>query len=645
MKKIWLLMIVCLLLVSFTTGLQAEKVVKLPYFREIPSLVPYYWQAQHILAQGTIFEGLYGYAPDPSGLGQVKVVPVIAEKATVSPDGREWTITLRKDKKWSNGDPITAYDFEWTYKYMCDPAIPEVPLWANHLQHVYNGWTAKAGGCSLDELGVKATGKYTLVFKLAYPRFDFNCSLVTAGAVPLHRATVEKWGQNEWWKPEHFVGNGPYIPASWSPNKETVLVKNKNYVGTCGNVDKIIIKNYADDANEIIPFQTGELDFAWVRNIADYAFVKKQSKLKRLYNETPMDLFWSGYQMTRGFNEIMDNVKVRQAFAMAIDRDLLCKTVLNGRAIASGSYWSKNDVIGKKMKEIKFSPGTAKRLLAEAGYPNGKGLPKLKFYITGNMPEVEFIVQQWKKNLGIDVKIEILESGVYWNYVWASWTPNLDPGFTRINCPMNSFEISTLDKNTYHVPLFYDYPAKVRKQDYDWEEERKAFLTKEGGTKDSDWATLVDMAAKLAKTNKEMVAKEPNKKWVEEMTRKPIFEDQFKEVYDNYKKAKTDKEKTDQWRLANRIILNEQRTQLEYNGMNETNKQARRLRYDMTYSQFDKAIEIAPKEMQIIQDTYFMVPLYNEKAQYVANSKLSGIMIYKFSWGPAIFNLKYLNLK
>jgi ABC-type transport system substrate-binding protein len=297
------------------------------------------------------------------------------------------------------------------------------------------------------------------------------------------------------------------------------------------------------------------------------------------------------------------------------------------------------------MTPIKFDPAASKKLLSDAGYPNGKGLPQLKFYITGNMTEVEFIVDQWKKNLGVDVKIEILESGVYWNQVWASWTPNLDSGFTRINCPMNSFEIQTLDKNAFTTDLWYDYPAKVRKQDNAWEEERTAFLTKDGGTKDADWVSMLDLKAKLSIINKEMPKKEPNAKWVEEMTRKPIFEEQFNEVYDNWKKATTDKDKTEQWRLANRILLREQQVQLEYKGMNDTNKQARRLRYDMTYSQFDKAIEIAPKMMQIIQDTYFMVPLYTEKAQYIAKPNLSGIMVYKFSWGPAIFNLKYLNVK
>jgi ABC-type oligopeptide transport system substrate-binding subunit len=639
--------LVTLLLVLFAvTGVFAENVVNLPYGENIPSFVPYYWQSQHMLAQGTIFEGLFGYAPDPTGLGGVKVVPMIADTWKVSADGKTWTIKVRKDKKWSNGDPITARDFEWTYKYMCDPSIPDVPLWANHLQHVKNGWAVKAGGAPLDDLGVKATDDYTLVFTLQNPRFDFNAWLVVAGSMPLHRATVEKWGPNEWWKPEHFVGDGPYVPTAWTPNKETVLEKNKNYVGTCGNVDKIVLKNFTSDSSQIQAYQAGEIDVAWITNVSDYTYAQKDTALKAAYHETPADLFWSGFQVTRCFDPVFDNIKVRQAFAMSVDRATLCKTVLGNRAFPAGSYWPDTNVIGQKMKAIPFDVAAAKKLLADAGYPGGKGLPPLKFYITGNMPEVEFVVDQWKKNLGVDVQIEILESGVYWNtYVWANWTPMAEPGFTRINAPMNSFETGALDKNAIHTILFYDFPAADRQKDNDLEQERIGFLTKEGGLKQADWTPLVAQKNQLVASHKAMIAKEKDKNWLEELDRPPSLDVQFQECYDNWKNATTDKDKTDQWRNANRILINEQRVQLEYNSLNEASKATKRLRYQMMYSTFDKALTLAPQVCQMEQDRYFMVPLYIDKIQYVQRPNVTGLGVYKFSWGPYVFNLKYLNVK
>ncbi|NLG85538.1 MAG: peptide ABC transporter substrate-binding protein [Firmicutes bacterium] len=645
--RLWAVILLgCFLVVAGVAGVVAkENVVQLPFFDNIPSFIPFYWQAQHILAQGTIFEGLFGYAPAPKGLGGVKVVPVLAEKWTCSEDGKTWTFTLRKDKKWSNGDPVTARDFEWTYQYVAGPSLPDVPMWASPLQFIENAWGVKSGALPPNELGVKALDDYTLQIKLATPRYDFNCWLVAGAAMPLHRKTVEKFG-NDWWKPGNFVGNGPYTPVSWTDRKEAVLVKNKNYVGECGNVDRIILKNFPAGASQLQAYQAGELDLAWIGNVAEYKFVQSNAQLKKAFHETLNDLFWSGYQVSRGFNEVMDNKKLRQAFAMAIDRDTLARTVLAGRAVGIGKFWTDNDPIGKKLKAIPYNPAQAKKLLAEAGYPGGKGLPTLKFYITGNMPEVEFIVDQWKKNLGVNVLIENIESGLYWNqYVWANWTPEAAPGFTRISGPMNFFESGALLKNACHTLWYYDYPSSVRKKSYELYQLREDYLTKEGGLTAADWQPLLEKKEKLLAAKKEIVAKEPSKYWVAEMMQKPTFDEQFDEVYEKWKKAATDKEKTEAWRQANRILLGEEQFQVEYNGMSETNKQGRRLRYEMLNTPFDKAIEIAPKTLQILQDQYYMVPLYMDKAQYVQRPNIQGLMIYKFSWGPAVFNFKYMNVK
>jgi ABC-type oligopeptide transport system substrate-binding subunit len=643
-----LLLISCFLIASFSINAK-EIVVQLPFADNIPSFVPYYWQSQHVLAQGTIFEGLFGYAPDPSGLGGIKVVPVIADKWTVSPDGKVWTITLRKDKKWSNGDPITARDFEWTYKYECDPSIPDVPLWASHLQHVNNGWAVKGGGAPIDALGIKCTDDYTIVFTLQYPRYDFNCFLVTGGSMPLHRKTVEKWGPNEWWKPEHFVGNGPYIPQSWTQNKEAVLVKNKNYVGTCGNVDKFILKNYDGNASLVQPYQSGEIDLAWLKTVADYKVSTSKADLKAVYNETPSDLSWVGYALDRSLSPLFDDIRIRKAFALSLDRNTLCNTVLNGRAIPAASYWTPNDAIGKNLKPMPYDVAAAKKLLAEAGYPDGKGFPTIKFYITGNnQPEVEYMVDQWKKTLGVNILIENMESAAYNQFVWSSnWNANADPGFMRINASMNSFEITGLDKGSYHTQLAFDFPAASRKKDYDLEEQRKKFLSMDGGLKESDWEPLMAYRDKLNEAIKKIIAKEPNKHWInDEWMHKPDLLDQYKEAYDNWKAAKTDKEKTEQWRLVNRLLMNTERNVIEYNDLSDIGREAKRqFIYGMRYMTFDKAIAAAPKYLQITQDQYYLVPVYMEKIQYLMKKNITGLMVYKFAWGPLAFNLKYINVK
>ncbi len=642
----WLIVILACLLAVTAVSVGAETVVQLPFGENIPSFVPYYWQLQHILAQGTIFEGLFAYEMDPKGMGGVKVVPAIADKWTVSKDGKTWTITMRKDKKWSNGDPVTAKDFEWTYQYIGGPSLPDVPVWANQLQHMMNGWKYKFGGVKPEELGVKATDNYTLVFTLENPRFDFNCWLVVGGSMPLHRATVEKYGPNEWWKPGNFVGNGPYIPSEWTANTEATLVKNKNYVGTVGNVDKIILKNFTSTSSQIQAYQAGEIDLAWITTTSDLAFINTQADLKKAYIETPNDLEWRGYQITRGFSPAMDDVRVRKAFAMSIDRETLANTVFAGKAVAANSYWTDNDPIGKKMKGIPYDVKGAQKLLADAGYPGGKGLSQLKFYITGEMPEVEYLVNQWKQNLGVNVLIENLESGIYWNtYVWAADIPGADPGFTRINAGMNSFESGGLDKAGNQMLWSQGFPGNIRKQRYELEQEKTAVLAKEGGLKQSDWDSLVDYKDQLLPQDKKMVAAETNPTWKSDMMRKPTFDMQFQDEYDGWKKAATDKEKTEAWRNAWRILLGEEKALVEYNGMTKANKDARRLRYNLLNATFDKAMELAPAYCQLMMDQYYLVPVYMDKITYLQRPGLTGVNVYKFAWGPHPFNFKFLNKK
>lgn len=637
-----LFILVSILLLSGVINGQKEKVVSLPFW-DTPGFTPYYWQAQHILAQGTIFEGLFGYAPDPKNLGGVKVIPVIAQSYKVSKDYKVWTFKLRRDKKWSNGDPVTAKDFEWTFRYYASPKIPDFPAWAGPIQYLENFWAVKSGALSEDKLGVKALDDYTLELRLSQPKYDMKEWLCVAQGVPLHRKTVEADPQN-WWRPGKIVVNGPYIPVSWTPGKDMVLVKNPNYVGERGNVDRIILKF---GGLGIQQYQAGELDAAMINNVAEYRFVLADPKLSKEFHEDIMDLFWQGYQISRGFDPIMDNKKLRQALAIAIDREKLCKEVLGGRALPLASYWPKDSVIGSKMKEIPFDVEKARKLLAEAGYPGGKGLPTLVFYITGGGdPVAEFIVDQWKKNLGVNCIIENIESGLYWNsYVWANYTVAAKAGFTLIGAPMNNLEIGAIFKNSDHTIWFYDYPGSVKKKINSLYEERDAWLRKEGGQTEDDWKPLLEKRNTLYAEFKKIVDNEPEKLWKEELTRPPLWHEQFDELYEKWKAAKTREDKTNYWRLAARVLIDQENFQVQYKESYPSRNEAYRWRLRAVNRPFSEAVKIAHYALQIMQDQYWMVPVYLAKAQWVQNPKLEGLMLYKFSWGPGFFNFKYLNLK
>ena len=641
--RLWSVIVLsCLLIVAGVAGVVAkENVVQLPFFDNIPSFIPFYWQAQHILAQGTIFEGLFGYAPDPKGLGGVKVVPVLAEKWTCSEDGKTWTFTLRKDKKWSNGDPVTARDFEWTYQYVAGPSLPDVPMWASPLQFIENAWGVKSGALPPDELGVKALDDYTLQIKLATPRFDFNCWLVAGAAMPLHRKTVEKYG-NDWWKPGNFVGNGPYIPVSWVDRKEAVLVKNKNYVGECGNVDRIILKNFPAGASQVQAYQAGELDLAWIGNVAEYKFVQSNAQLKKAFHETPNDLFWQGYQVSRGFNEVMDNKKLRQAFAMAIDKATIVEKVLRGLAIPANAFTGDQD-IASKVTPLEYNPSKARDLLAEAGYADPKSLGTVTIFAppanSNEMAFVEAVAKMWQENLGVDVTIQNMDWGPYSSLQWSDVNRDIPWGYSTMGGAINFIEPMGLYQNVGHIWWFMEYDPEWNKTRYwYWRDKDNAVdsLTAVG-----DFAELEDRANAAWNKRLEIVAAE-NNDWGKSMMVEPTFRQQFDRIAERFRNATTDEERLAAYKNALRLVIGEERSLDNIAHMTETNKKAQRLMASLFLAKMDECDPLLVQLNQLAVDSAWMIPLYIGKITYVVDPKLSGIVQNKLSWGN-IFQFQYLN--
>lgn len=347
-------------------------------------------------------------------------VPGVAKEWTVSPDGLTYTFKLRPEAKWSNGDPVTAHDFEWSWKRALAPET--AAEYAYQLYYIKNGEKYNAGEIKdPNEVGVKALDDYTLEVKLEAPCGYFLSLCAFPTLLPVHRKTVEadpdKWATD----PKTYIGNGPFKLAVWEHNSNMVFVPNEQYWDK-GRVklQKLVFTMIENGSTELVMYETGALDYADNPPLAELDRLRKEGQLRI---EPLLGTYYYLFNVTR---PPFDNPKVRKALTLAIDRKTLIEQVVKGGQLPAlafvpggvpdaepgsefrkvgGDYFKDNDV------------ETAKKLLAEAGYPDGKNFPK--FTILHNTSEshkkiAEAIQEMWKKNLGIEnVTITNQEWGVY----------------------------------------------------------------------------------------------------------------------------------------------------------------------------------------------------------------------------------------
>ena len=358
---------------------------------------------------GEMFEGLTALDKD----GQP--VPAAAESWDVSDDGLTYTFHLR-ESKWSNGDPVTAQDFEFAWKRLLSPELASE--YAYMLYPVKGGEAYNKNGGSADAVGVKALDEKTLEVKLARPTAYFLSLCAHQSAYPVNKKIVEQdkeWASN----PEEIVGNGPFKMQSWEHNSKLTVVKNDAYWDKdsvkIARIEMPLIDNMSTAASM---FDNGELDLVLNPPVTDVDRLKKDGKVVM---EKNVGTYY--YE----FNTKMapfDNPKVRRAFALALNREELVNDVLHGTKKPAYAWvptgftdpTTKQDFREEGGDLFKENVEEAKKLLAEAGYPDGKGLPPITLLYNTNEDHkavAEAVQEMWKKNLGVEVEIQNQEWKVY----------------------------------------------------------------------------------------------------------------------------------------------------------------------------------------------------------------------------------------
>ncbi|MBF0578645.1 peptide ABC transporter substrate-binding protein [Erysipelotrichaceae bacterium RD49] len=353
-----------------------------------------------------------------------KIVPGAAESWEVSEDGKTYTFKLRDNLKWSDGTPLTAEDFVYSWQRVCDPNV--AAPYAETVLSMVEGYDEAIAG-DIEKLAVEAPDDTTFVVHLSDPCPYFESLAAFATLSPVQKATIEANGDAWATDASTYVSNGPFYITEWVPSSYILMEKNPNY----WNADKIKLDgikfNLIEDANASYnAYNSGE-----VLMIKDVPTEEVPSLEGR--DDFFVDPIIGTYYVSMNTEkEPFTNKDVRKALSLAIDREYLANTLMQGTYSPAGNFMGPGwvDINGTDFIEnandgkpyidtenYEANLEEAKKILADAGYPNGEGLPKITYTTNDSdyhKAVAEYLQQAWKE-LGIDMDVDIVE--------WASFTP------------------------------------------------------------------------------------------------------------------------------------------------------------------------------------------------------------------------------
>ncbi|MGH7790964.1 MAG: peptide ABC transporter substrate-binding protein [Thermodesulfobacteriota bacterium] len=335
--------------------------------------------------------------------------PALAEKWEISEDGKTITFHLRKGVKWTDGKSLSARDFEYSWKRLLNPNTG-----ADYAYFLYDieGAEAYNTGKETDpeKVQVKALDDHTLLVKLKRPASYFPSLLTFMSTFPMRKDAVERYGV-KWTEASNIVTLGPYVLSSWRHHERMVLSMNKDYFGEKPKIAKVDIIMNENATSALALYESGELDFIDGRGIPPLEVPRL-----RLSSEFKTEPQFRGNYI--GFNvkkPPFDNPLVRRAFSAAMDRASIAE-LIQGAGTPTTS-WIPRGMLGYDAEiGIKFNPEQAKAWLAEAGFPDGRGFPKVTFLypdVGNNGIVAEALQSMWKRYLGVEVELDNQEWKVY----------------------------------------------------------------------------------------------------------------------------------------------------------------------------------------------------------------------------------------
>lgn len=369
-------------------------------------------------------------------------VPLGAESWTVSDDGLTWTFTLREGMKYSDGTPITADDWVYTLQRSVSSGYDFASIWRNGAS-IKNWDAVEKGEMAVDELGISAPDDNTLVITTNIPKPYLPGVLTWFYLVPQHM--VEKYGDDYATKAETMVASGPFMVKYWVIGDQITLVPNPYYNGPWKPQLSQLVFHYgvSDPVVAFPAYQTDEI-YLTTLNAGQLALVRQESP-DELYTWPSPRVFYLAFDPTIA---PFDDIQVRQALSLTLNRDELTSTVLKDVSLPEYGILAKG-FVGYDSNAATLSPydpNKARELLAAAGYPDGKGFPQVELWM-GDIASVnawqdptgEYLQALFKKELGIDIIPTKLEKKTF-----------TDSMLTRKhNFFLTSYKYDYIDPSTY----------------------------------------------------------------------------------------------------------------------------------------------------------------------------------------------------
>ena len=360
-----------------------------------------------------------------------KIIPGTAEKYELSDDGTVYTFHLRDNAKWSDGKPVVAEDFVYAWKRALNPEV--AAEYAYQLFYIKNGAAyynkEKIGDkvATAEDVGVKAIDDKTLEVTLESPVSYFLSLAAFPTYFPVRQDIIEQNKEKWALKPDTYVSNGPFKMSEWKEKESITFVKNENYWDAKNvKLETLELRLIDDEITYLNAFKSGEIDViesppqAEIPTLLDEGTAKIYPYLGTYFYV--INVSDKAKDVDPKAAEALSNPKFRKALALSIDKQLIVDKVTQGGQVPSTSYVPLG-ILDSAEKEFKkdYLPPTgdieeARKLLAEAGYPNGEGAPTITLTFNtneGHQNIAQAVQDMWKTNLGINVELKNEEWAVF----------------------------------------------------------------------------------------------------------------------------------------------------------------------------------------------------------------------------------------